>query len=509
MKDLSKGNKDYASFLPAVSTFYTTMLSKAQQDPTFVPENRIPEGFENGLAGLNFLDSDKGYFFYNKALYSAGHAHWDIAKSTQKEAMIQNRNKSDTVLVADSGGFQIGRGVIKFDWDNFYEKKTDTSYIGDADKTRMAIIKWMEHTAEWSMIFDIPTWACDINNRKRTKLTSFKECLDATLYNNDFFVKNRTEGATKFLNVLQGGDFLEAQTWYDAVKHFPFEGWAFGGNNMCDMGMALRRLIVMRDEGMLTGKDWIHFLGTSKLNWACMLTAVQREIRKTVNPNVTISFDCASPFIAVANGLTYTDYIHTPDRWSYLMASCPDDKSLKNSKLPFPFESEIGKRLTMGDICAYGPGDLNKINKEGKTSWDSFSYMLIMAHSVYQHIRSVQIANQLVDVESAIIKPHVNDWKKLKGKDKSGELSQWVPRNLLYFNTFVSELFSTEKPFDFLDRHSLYLDDISRRRSATGNNMHFNTLFDEPVMTEGDDDQYNDESDEKLQELENLFNKGE
>jgi hypothetical protein len=187
------------------------------------------------------------------------------------------------------------------------------------------------------------------------------------------------------------------------------------------------------------------------------------------------------------------------------MDGCPDDKRLKNSTMPFPFESEIGKRLTMGDICAYGPGDLNKIGREGKTSWDSFSYALIMAHSVYQHIRSVQVANQLVDVESAVLQPHVSDWKKLKGKDKSGELSNWVPRNLLYFNTFVEELFSTEKPFDLLDRYEPFLGDISRRRSSSGNTMHFNTLFDEPTVMEADDETFNNEADPKMMELEKLI----
>ena len=49
------------------------------------------------------------------------------------------------------------------------------------------------------------------------------------------------------------------------------------------------------------------------------------------------------------------------------------------------------------DICIYGPGDLNKIGKEGKTSWDSFTYAIMMGHNVWMHINSVQEANRQYD----------------------------------------------------------------------------------------------------------------
>jgi hypothetical protein len=51
----------------------------------------------------------------------------------------------------------------------------------------------------------------------------------------------------------------------------------------------------------------------------------------------------------------------------------------------------------MKDVCIYKPGDLNKIGKEGKTSWDSFSYALLMGHNVWMHIEAVQRANREYD----------------------------------------------------------------------------------------------------------------
>jgi hypothetical protein len=41
--------------------------------------------------------------------------------------------------------------------------------------------------------------------------------------------------------------------------------------------------------------------------------------------------------------------------------------------------------------------DLNKIGKNGKTSWDSFSYALLMGHNVWTHIEAVQRANREYD----------------------------------------------------------------------------------------------------------------
>ena len=41
--------------------------------------------------------------------------------------------------------------------------------------------------------------------------------------------------------------------------------------------------------------------------------------------------------------------------------------------------------------------DMNKNNKWGKTSWDSFSYALLMGHNVWMHIDAVQEANRRFD----------------------------------------------------------------------------------------------------------------
>ena len=458
--DYTPGQEGWAVFLPAVSTFYNNYIAKQISQRNYVEESRLPEKFEHGVDGLNFLKAKNTYFHYKYALYSAGHAELDLKKSAISDRMIRDRDKG-TIVLGDSGGYQIGKGVINFDWESFYVQD------GKADKVRTQILKWLEETADWSMILDVPVWACDPPNNKRTKLNSFDDCLDATVYNNAFFSNKRT-GKTKFLNVLQGRDWEECVKWYDTVKQFSeFEGWAMGGANMCNMRIALKRLIKMRDDGLLEGKDWIHFLGTAQLDWAVYLTMIQREIRKTVNPNLTISFDCASPFIATANGLIYTDPVFSAKGLSIAMDSARelgyDNKNLKGSKVPFAYRSPIGDRLTEGDICWYGHGDKNKIGKEGKTSWDSFSYQLIMAHNVCTHIEAVQKVNRLAHVETARHQVDWKDWVTVKGRDKRDEFSLKTPRNLIYFNYFVEELFKSENPYDMIDKVSA-LDTLTNAR---------------------------------------------
>ena len=538
--DLTPLQKDYAVYLPAISSFYSTYVAK-QRLEEFVSKDRIPAGFDRGIEGMNFLNPEQGYFYYKYALYSAGHAQLDVIKAQDQESMIQQRDRGQTMILGDSGGYQIGKGVLKFDWLNFEGV--------EATKTRQKILEWLEATADWSMMLDVPTWACDHIHSPKTGLKTFEDCLEKTRYNNKYFLDNRL-GATKWLNVLQGGDWDTAERWYEGVKEFSdpkgkyagkeAEGWAFGGANMCKMDVTLKRLMTMRDEGMLTGKNWIHFLGTAQLDWSCYLTQIQRQIRKHINPELTISFDCASPFIATAHGLVYTNAQHTNKRWSVIMDKAPDNKLLSESEVPYPFESEFSSRLLMGDIAYYDIGEkktdaelgldskgkqikfnhldplhyntIPKLNKLGKipnkTSWDSFSYALMMGHNVECHIKAVQRAQQLMDIECARFTP---DWrlKGIEGK-KEIEYSDWVPNRILYFSTFVEELFNTKtktEAFQLIEDAKQLLKSLEGARLQGGPaDNNFTKLFDivegKPLLKDKDGvPLFDQQDDDKLNSL--------
>jgi len=448
--DLTAKQKDYAVFLPAISGFYATFIGKQRNEP-YVDPKRFPQGLTD-LEQMNWLNSQQALFPYKWSLYSGGHANLDLTKPDWSEDMVRNRDPA-TTLLGDSGGFQIAKGLWEGEWrdPNSAEVQNKLAYLktqtvtrkkgkkdlavnlGDeyqklidaAQKKREAVLKWLDGIADYGMTLDIPTWVIhDPKASAACGITTLEEAVDATKYNNEYYIKHRKgvkEGGMRVLNVLQGANHDDADRWYDTMKHYcdpkqypgrHFDGWAMGGQNMCDVHLILRRLIALKYDGLLeTGvHDWMHFLGTSKLEWAVLLTVIQRAVRKYHNPNFTISFDCASPFLATANGQVYYENVFPHQgKWSYRMKPSADDKKystdtrrwgtgvVADGYYPRWTDSPISDLMTMRDICIYKPGDLNKNGKEGRTSWDSFSYALLMGHNVWMHLTAVQEANRRFD----------------------------------------------------------------------------------------------------------------
>jgi len=492
-KNLTQRNKDYSVFLPSISTFYNNVIAKYKaQGADFIPDERIPAGFDKGVEGMDFLRKDS-YFPYKWGLYSAGHAQLNLDKADASDYMVQCRDRENTFILGDSGGFQIIKGVIQCDWKNF---KTD-------DSLRETILNWLEYTADYSMILDIPTLAADPTFTERTGITSFNECLEYTDFNVEWFKRNR-KWNTKYLNVMQGRNWDEAEYWYDHMKHHDLDGFAFGGSAKNDINIVLRTLIKMRDDKQLErGKrDLLHYLGISKLEWATAYTAIKRALRKTVNEDIEVMFDCASPFIATAMGQMYTQHTHRNNKFGYVMDSAVDSKALAGSDIPFPWSSPIGDRLTMGDVCWYKPGMLNKNGKEGKTSWDSFSYFLLMGHNIYSHLESVQRANELTDSALMQYNPSYKDWVKVKGGSKEDQFDPWVPRNVIYMANFIDELFQSETPMQMLDDAKNFLADFNGVKSITTTGKSTKSLFTvKTVQNDATSTEFSEEDEDKATKL--------
>jgi hypothetical protein len=69
------------------------------------------------------------------------------------------------------------------------------------------------------------------------------------------------------------------------------------------------------------------------------------------------------------------------------------DGILQEGVVPDFEDSPISSLLQVKDICIYKLGAANKIGKVSRTSWDTFSYILQMAHNTWMHIMAVQQAN--------------------------------------------------------------------------------------------------------------------
>ena len=462
------GLPQYAVFLPALSTFYSAFVGKQRETGAYVDPARLPAGFDRGVEGINWLNPEDAYFYYKWALYSAGHAEIDINKQDWKDDMVRNRDRGASFVVGDSGGFQIGKGVWEGDWKDINCPK--------AALKRKQVLSWMDKYMDRGMILDIPAWTRNHPvGSKNAKIGKFEDAVTATTINNDYFMANRN-GECKFLNVLQGEHETEADTWYDLMKHYcdpkkhdqPFDGWAMGGKHTKSLELSLRRLITLREEGLLEQgqHDWIHFLGTSKLEWAILLSDVQRAIRKYHNPNLTISFDCASPFLATANGQIYVaNLLEDRKGWSYKMQPSVDNKKYATDTRKFSDavlqdkifkqfeESTISERCQIKDVCVYKPGDLNKLGKEGRTSWDAFSYAIQMSHNVHQHIKAVQDANALYYTKQSCPSKLVDE-----------------RHDRMYLSDLIDEIFASDtgKALDLIEYHWKYLRSVSGLRGGIG-----------------------------------------
>jgi hypothetical protein len=329
------------------------------------------------------------------------------------------------------------------------------------------------------MTLDIPAFAAEPPLSQKTGLTSFDDTLDLSLINLYYFIQHRTPGATKFLNVLSGTNFDNSSKWYESVKMFSdadeieklgfsrdrtLEGYAFAGINMKHMPSVLARMADLLRDGLIEGKEWIHFLGIGRLDWACYLTSIQRQLRQ-YEPKITISFDCASAFLAVAKGQIYTYPSYTSKRFGYNMKKAVDDRLLKESKQQMPFNGPIASRMTLGDMCRLGPDEPNKLGKVAKTSWDNGSYLLAMASNVYIHVNAVQEANRLADMEYTRFNLSYKDWSKQKRGSAVNQVSDFVPANILFFNSFVEEFFAKDKTHDermeMINANRNFLDELS------------------------------------------------
>jgi hypothetical protein len=164
-------------------------------------------------------------------------------------------------------------------------------------------------------------------------------------------------------------------------------------------------------------------------------------------------------------------------------------------------ESPISKLMTMKDICIYKPGqrktdaelngetfdpnnmdhfhvlpDLNKIGKNGKTSWDSFSYALLMGHNVWTHLEAVQRANREFDAGSW---PHMM-------RNSNGDHA--------FFADIVDDIFAQptrEQSEAIIEKYDRYWMDIIGTRGFKGKKAknamsQFNSLFE--VVDEEEED---------------------
>lgn len=399
----------YAIYTPAISQEFAK-LGYSQH---------LKRSFSFLETDLNFLDPKSGLFHYPYALYSAGQAA-KTANTALDDNIVKLRNWGATTVIGDSGGFQIQGNRIKF--------------TGDATCERM--LRWLETHSDYSMSLDFPTGGITPGNvaahAKRLIAEGhnlhvmcaanglsldFNACLKQSLINLEYFIRHRKPGKTNLLNVLQGRNETESKTWYEAVKVYGLEGWAFAGAHQNSFSLLLNRLHDMRNDGLLQTAKWIHILGISTPSAAYLFNALQRCVAQ-INPGLQITFDTAGPFISAAKFQAMVTHRLDKDGWVFSPpASMPNEGSpsdhrtlnelawdmaqrrpqtkrgsqaLRNEQVFYaiPTSTTIGARVKISEVCC---------GSNGSSDLDNDSIMILMNHNAEAYVRVFQQVNRIFD----------------------------------------------------------------------------------------------------------------
>jgi hypothetical protein len=414
-------NTDYAVYLPAVNNNFPAEVLKPLS-----PNRPFPAGLN--VEDLIFWNRSNKLWHYSHILHSVG-LH---TVGSQPDNAVTRAGKTDCFLLGDSGGFQIGQGTLK-GLKGFVTSmggdKAETAWA-DAYSVKKWIVDWLELHTDYAMTVDMPLWA----TLPKGATSPFHQCsisvLTAMTVDNLRFIDTHRQGRTRWLNVIQGLDEQSMLAWWQAVKWFDCSGYALAGAAGVKGGISnvLKILLTMRDDGALTeGHNWIHVLGVSTPKWAILLSAIQRTLRKSVNPLLQISYDSATPFQAGSirdEVALLPEYTSRPRDWAIQFERVEQSAKLAGSTEPFPYSSPIGDRITMGDLNVRG-GDWDQ------RSFDNVSNALLCNHNCWVLLRAFELANEMAFASDGSHVPA--QWREcLSFIDSVFEANDW--QNQLDFN---------------------------------------------------------------------------
>ena len=413
---LSKGAGDYALYLPAMQANSAAKLA----DPRAKLGDK-ERSIQLTAKELNWFEPDNRNWSYNWCLASAGH----LANDAKPNA-ITNRHPS-TVVLGDSGGYQVGTGALKElkDWLKYQNDPVAVRKLWRQSPVRQKIVQWLDTNCTYAMTIDMPLWVGMPKHAAKSPFHRFSErdLIDISVENLDFLMSERDSiTGAKYLNVLQGfspvagdvaGSMASEERWFDAVKEYELEGWSLGGDVGWRGGIyrVLRRILLLRDAGLLAApREWLHVLGVSQLTWAVYLSAVQRGIRANVNEEFTVSFDSASPYMMAGR---FQQYAIQPkitgniNDWVLRHQLLPMGYAVANAKTaqPFPQSSPVASKLSLQDL------NPRKGDFAVKTT-DDLSDEVLCNHNVYVYLQAFRAGNDAVFKRGGVAPAELKDAAK-------------------------------------------------------------------------------------------------
>ena len=326
-----------------------------------------------------FKDLRHPYF-----LITAGHFHKKL--TARKDFGIPD----DALMMGDSGGFQIATGALE------YNK-------GLVKK----IFSWLENNADISINLDIPP--------RHKYAGKFDECMKESYNNFKYFYENQT-GKTNFLNVLQGENEEQFQTWYNMASGFEFQGWSIGGiaGSIYKMIAGLVTLLKNKEHLKDTNK-YLHILGTSKILDFALLLQMQKSLNE-VNSNMVVTTDSSTP----SRQVVYGGYHAGPDfkTMNFRMVHVPKKRDYKCPVKLKWFGYSSADRLLQQVI---GMDELFK--------FDHDAYNSIVLHNLYVFIDTIKLIETYID-----------------NREYLGNAYALFPSNIEKLLNIVDEIIKSDKP---------------------------------------------------------------
>lgn len=347
----------------------------AEMGKNFKLKNGLPVNFCSNEFPLDFQHP---YF-----LISAGHYY--NSKSGTERLVSALRSNVETKIFGDSGGHQLAVGTIKW-----------------SDKLPQIILNWLEENTDIAANLDVPPLA--------KNATKFNECLEKSFENFKYFNEHRT-GKNDLLNVVQGRCIYSCGEWYNKMKYFDFDGWAFGGGgeSVYRFLSGITTLIEGRECYNINNK-YIHIFGTSKILDFLMLSQLQKSLND-INSHIQIITDSSSPNISgFRYGLYYYDF--NLDTKQFKSFHIPKEHSTANTNKLRSLNDNMldsDNNLLLPNIIEFDKYLKGAFNLEDIKDWTHNVSLAIVLHNLMFFNRTIDIINSFVYGHSYFLKQVCND----------------------------------------------------------------------------------------------------
>lgn len=261
-------------------------------------EERMLSENVDALWWNNDLSKYKPYSkYWNTMLITGG--HFCVVEDARK---MFKCDEDKTIVFADSGGFQLkfGTGRIqKFMRDDTGDmllyvpnrsnnaKSNADTYIRYSDASLKKLLQWQENNSDVFVNLDIPP-------NKKTP-SKFDETLATSSKHFAYYANNRQKEDKILLNVLHGYNSQTVETWYDEVKKYPFDGWAFSVN-ASEMYIAMLKIATLLQNGEFAKNSCkvLHLLGATSMYYLLLMGRLQHHFNIYTNNRLQITCDSSN-----------------------------------------------------------------------------------------------------------------------------------------------------------------------------------------------------------------------